>query len=150
MKRLITSSIIATAAVLTPITASADSPEIYTSWRNNISIGGYDTVSYFSGKPQKGDVKFTMAYKGADWHFSSQANLDLFRMNPEAFTPAYGGYCAWAIAHDKLAKGSPKSWHVQDGRLFLNFNNRIQKQWTRDKVDFIKIADKNWPQILEK
>jgi len=39
---------------LSPLAAmpalAADS--IYTSWQNNLAVGGYDTVSFFSGKPQ--------------------------------------------------------------------------------------------------
>jgi len=83
-------------------------PAVYTSWNNNLAIGGYDTVSFFSGKPVEGKPEFTYHYEGAEWLFSSQGNLELFKTNPTAFAPQYGGYCAWAVAQGKLAKGSPK------------------------------------------
>lgn len=136
------------APALTAAPAFADSAPIYTPLRNNIALGGYDTVSYFSGKPMKGDKRYKTDYKGARWRFATQANLDLFNANPEAFIPQYGGYCAWALAHGKLAKASPKSWLVEDGKLYLNFNARIQKQWLADKNEFISEADKRWPNIL--
>ena len=142
----ITAALLAPTALAAP--AFADSPPIYTPLRNSIAIGGYDTVSYFSGKPMKGNKLFTTTYKNAQWRFSTRANLDLFRANPEAFVPQYGGYCAWALAHNKLAKGSPKQWHVQDGKLYLNFNGRIQKQWLADKDEFIVEGDKYWPDVL--
>jgi len=128
--------------------AVAESAPVYTAWRNNIAAGGYDTVSFFSGKPQEGKAEFQTEYKGAVWHFSNETNLTLFKANPEAFAPQYGGYCAWAVANGKLAKGSPKYWHVRDGRLFLNFNARVQKNWNRDREGFIQKADKKWSTIL--
>jgi len=121
---------------------------IYTPWNNNLAVGGYDTVSFFSGKPQEGKKTFTTSYAGAEWRFSTRGNLDLFKTNPEAFIPQYGGYCAWAVAQDKLAKGSPKYWHVEDGKLYLNFNARIKRRWDKDIRGFIAKGDANWPEIL--
>jgi YHS domain-containing protein len=141
-----------TAALLSPTVmaapAFADSAPIYTPLRNSIAVGGYDTVSYFSGKPMKGDKRYTTKHLGVTWRFSTRANLDLFKANPNAFIPQYGGYCAWALAHGKLAKASPKQWLVEDGKLYLNFNARIQTQWLADKDEFIVEADKRWPDIL--
>lgn len=130
--------------------AYAGSDPVYTSWRNNIALDGYDTVSFFTGKPLKGNPSFQTEHKGAIWFFTTRANLDLFKMNPSVFAPEYGGYCAWAVAHGKLAKGSPENWYVEDGRLFLNFNDRIQKKWDKARTDFIQKADKRWPEILDK
>ncbi len=135
-------------AVLTPLPAFADSDPIYTSWRDNVAVGGHDVVSFYSGKPLEGKKDISYTYLGADWRFSTQANLDLFKTNPDAFVPQYGGYCAWAAAHGKLAKGSPKYWHVRDGKLYLNFNKRIQDQWEKDIPGFIIKADADWPAIL--
>jgi len=134
--------------VLTPLPAYADSDPIYTSWRDNVAVGGHDVVSFYSGKPLEGKKDISYRYLGADWRFSTQANLDLFKTNPDAFIPQYGGYCAWAAAHGKLAKGSPKYWHVRDGKLYLNFNQRIQDQWEKDIPGFIIKADADWPAIL--
>ena len=128
--------------------AFAESDPIYTSWRDNVAVGGYDVVSFYSGKPIKGDRDYQSVHAGAVWYFSTEANLDLFRINPEAFIPQYGGYCAWAVANQKLAKGSPKYWHVRDGKLYLNFNARIQQQWERDIPGFIDAANGEWPEIL--
>jgi len=51
------------------------------------------------------------------------------------------------MAQGKLAKGSPKHWHVRDGRLYLNFNGRIKEQWDRDIPALITQADKFWPEL---
>ncbi len=128
-------------------TMAADA--VYTSWKNNLAVGGYDTVSFFSGKPQEGKKEHSLGYAGAEWRFSTRGNLDLFKTNPEAFMPQYGGYCAWAIASNKLAKGSPKHWHVEDGKLYLNFNARIQRRWEKDIAGFVTQAESYWPAILK-
>lgn len=136
--------------VSAPIAYAASADPIYTPWRNNDAVGGYDVVSFYSGKPLDGDDRYIAEHKGALWAFSSQANLDLFKTNPNAFTPQYGGYCAWAAANGKLAKGAPEYWHIRDGKLYLNYNKRIQQQWDKDIPGFIEKADRNWPDLLEK
>jgi len=129
--------------------AYADKDMIYTPWNNNLAVGGFDTVSFFSGKPQEGKAEYSLDFAGAEWRFFSRGNLDLFKTNPEAFMPQYGGYCAWAVANDKLAKGSPKYWHVEDGKLYLNFNARIKRRWDKDIPVYISQANSYWPGILE-
>ena len=131
-----------------PEAYAKDKAPVYTSWNKNIAAGGYDAVSFFKSKPTEGKSEFTAVYNGAEWQFSSEANRDLFQANPEAFAPQYGGYCAWAIAGGKLAKGSPKHWHIEDGKLYLNYNAKIKDRWTADRANFITQADEKWPDIL--
>jgi YHS domain-containing protein len=149
MKYLFITIALLGSSLVVPVSAHADEAPIYTSWRNNVAVGGYDAVSFFAGSPQEGKSEFSTTYKGADWYFQTQANRDLFLANPEAFAPQYGGYCAWAIAEGKLAKGSPKHWYVEDGKLYLNYNGRIKDRWLADKEAFITKADSRWPTILE-
>ena len=134
--------------ILSSVQAFADSPAIYTSWKNNLAISGYDPVSFFSGKPNEGKPEYSYEHQGAEWRFSTRGNLELFKTNPDAFLPQYGGYCAWALAKGKLAKGSPKHWAVEDGKLYVNFNARIKRRWDKDIIGFIEQADQRWPDIL--
>jgi len=129
--------------------AFAGKAEIYTSWQNNLALSGYDTVSFFSGKPREGKKEFRHIYQGAEWRFSTRGNLELFKTNPSAFMPQYGGYCAWALAKGKLAKGTPEHWSVEDGKLYINFNARIKRRWEKDISGFIEMADSEWPEILK-
>ena len=149
MKILVLASVVLFGAFSSFDIAHAAKATIYTSWQNNIAVGGYDPVSFFSGVPVEGDKVHSYEYMGATWRFSTQGNLELFKTNPEAFAPQYGGYCAWALAEGKLAKGSPKYWRVEDGKLYLNFNERIQRRWESDIEGFIIAGDENWPKILE-
>jgi len=130
--------------------AFAKSDPIYTTFFSKAAVGGYDPVAYFTvGKPVEGDEKFTFEYKGAEFRFSSKGNLDAFKANPEKFAPRYGGYCAWAISQGRLAGGNPKYWRIVDGKLYLNFDEKVQKTWESDIPGFIRSADRNWPKVLE-
>ena len=149
MMRLFLFSLVLMMGAFQAVPAAADEPAIYTSWRNDVAVGGYDVLSFYSGKPVEGKSDYSYTYKAATWYFANQANLDLFKTNPEAFEPQYGGYCAWAIAKGKLAKGSPKHAHVEDGKLYLNFNGRIKRRWDKRRNEFITAANARWPEILE-
>lgn len=147
MKYIFASAFLAFFMLVGP--AQAADP-IYTGTFSNKAVGGYDTVAYHTvGEPVKGSKKFKTKYKGADWLFSSQENLDLFKADPEKYAPQYGGYCAWAAAHDNLYKGDPKKWHIEEGKLYLNYSNKIQEQWLERRVELIAEADELFPDLLE-
>ena len=149
MTRILTLIIASILLAGTPSFAFAKKAEIYTSWRNSLAVGGYDVVSFHAGQPMKGRPEFSMDYKNATWRFDTQANLDLFLMNPEAFAPQYGGYCAWAVAMGKLAPGRPDHWHVVNGKLYLNYSVRVKKRWDALRKEFIREANENWPELLD-
>lgn len=112
---------------------------IYTGIFSNSAVGGYDTVSFFTQEvPAKGSNAFQTQWRGADWYFISAENLEKFKKSPEKYAPQYGGYCAWAMAKGELAKGTPKYWHIEDDKLYLNYNEKIQNLWLSDKAEFIK------------
>jgi len=129
-----------------PVRAESD---IYTGYFSDLAISGYDSVAYFTeGKPVEGNEKFSLNYKGAQWQFSSQANLEAFTLAPDKYAPQYGGYCAWAVAHDNTAKGEPDQWYIHEGKLYLNYNADIREKWLKDKEALIKRANVNWPTVL--
>jgi len=143
-------SVMAAAVALPTPAYAADKAPVYTSWNKNVAVGGFDAVSFFTSSPVEGKSDYSYDYKGAQWKFSSEANRDLFAANPDAFAPQYGGYCAWAIAGGKLAKGSPKHWTIEDGKLYLNYNGKIKTRWEADKEGFITQGDAQWPDVLSK
>ncbi|UWQ20382.1 YHS domain-containing (seleno)protein [Jannaschia sp. W003] len=116
-----------------------------------LAIRGTDPVAYFTeGRPVAGDRGITYDWMGATWAFASEANRDRFAANPEAYAPQYGGFCAWAVA----AKGSrattqPENWAIVDGRLFLNYDDRVQATWNADRPGFIAAADRRWPELRD-
>ena len=114
------------------------------------AIDGYDPVAYFTqGAPVKGAPGHTLEWNGATWHFASAANLAAFRLEPERYAPQFGGYCAYAVGNNYTAKSDPQAWHVEGGKLYLNFNAEVQKMWLEKKTGFIASAEKNWPAVIE-
>lgn len=137
------------ASLSAPAALAAKDP-IYKEWNSNAAIQGYDPVAYFKeGEPVKGSKEFTTEYMGADFRFASQENLDTFLAEPSTYAPQYGGYCAWAAADGKTAKGNAKNWAIVDGKLYLNYNKSIQDKWDADREGFITKADAEWPSLLD-
>lgn len=142
----------ATALMLVPAIAIAPAahaePPIYTGTFSNTALQGHDPVAYFTeGKPVKGSKDYTTEYMGAEFRFSTAANRDAFIADPTAYAPQYGGYCAWAIADGKHAKGDADHWAIVDGKLYLNYNKSIQNKWNADRAGFIERANTTWPEI---
>lgn len=115
-----------------------------------LAIRGTDPVAYFrEGRPIAGLPEFEVGWNGARWRFASADNRDAFLAAPDDFAPRYGGFCAWAVAaHGKLYGTQPRNWSIIDGRLYLNFNDDIQRRWETDIPGFIAEADRRWPEIL--
>lgn len=115
---------------------------------NDLAIKGYDTVSYFTeGSPTKGSDKYTAAYNGAIYHFSSADNRDLFKATPAKYAPQYGGFCAMGVAMNQKFDTDPTAWHIKGDKLYLNLNKDVQKQWLKDVPGFLKTAQVNWTGI---
>ncbi|MEQ8934166.1 MAG: YHS domain-containing (seleno)protein [Amphiplicatus sp.] len=141
-------ALIVAPAIATP--AAAADNEVYTGRFSNLAVGGYDPVAYFEeGAPVKGRSDFSYGYMGATWRFSSAENLAAFTAAPDAYAPQYGGYCAWAVSQGYTASGNPKNWSIVDGKLYLNYNDKVQRDWEKDIPGFIAKANENWPGVLE-
>ena len=154
---LLSAGVVLIGAGLSP--AFARKPEIYldqgglfgNGW--DYAVGGFDVVSYFNlsetDGPVEGKNEIATQYKGVSWRFSTQDNLERFMAEPDRYRPQYGGYCAWAMARKKLAKGDPEVWYVYGGKLYLNVSNRYQREWLSDLDGDIARGDANWPGILD-
>ncbi|WP_425409225.1 YHS domain-containing (seleno)protein [Hyphococcus sp.] len=128
--------------------AAADDT-VYTGLFSNTAVDGYDAVSYFENSaPAKGSKDFSYQYNGAEWRFATAENLEAFKSDPDKYAPQYGGYCAWAVSQGYTARGNPENWTIVDDRLYLNYNDEIQKRWEKDIPGFVALAEENWPSVL--
>jgi len=151
LKRLALAALVAAAPLAaTAPAAHADKAPVYTGFFNNVAVEGHDPVAYFTeGRPVEGSRDFSTEYQGAEFRFASQENLDTFLADPEAYAPQYGGYCAWAVSQGYTAKGDADHWRIVDGKLYLNYNKKVQEDWEQDIPGFIASADANWPAVLQ-
>jgi hypothetical protein len=129
--------------------AMAREAPVYTGLFSSVAVSGYDPVAYFTdGKPVEGRKEFSTRWMNVDWRFASAQNRDLFVANPEKYAPQYGGYCAWAVSQNKTASADPKVWKIVGGKLYLNYDQDIQKKWEADTPGHIARANHNWPSVL--
>lgn len=139
--------IMASAGLLLPSAALAGRPRTYATL--GYAIGGFDPVAYFTeGAPVEGSNAWLLMWNGAIWRFANERNRLRFEMNPQAFAPRYGGYCAYAVAQGATASTVPEAWTVQEGRLYLNYSLDVRSLWRQDIPGNIARADENWPGVL--
>lgn len=116
--------------------------------KDGVALRGHDPVAYFKdNRPVKGAPEFRAEFKGSVFHFASAANRDAFRADPAKYAPQYGGYCAFGLAGGYKAATDPAAFSIVDGKLYLNYNAAVQKQWSADIPGFIVKADRNWPAV---
>jgi YHS domain-containing protein len=115
------------------------------------AIKGYDPVAYFTeSKPTKGKPEFTTTWQEATWYFASAKNRDLFKSAPEKYAPQYGGFCAYGVSRNYKVKIEPEAWAIVDGKLYLNYDLDVAKEWNTNRAGYIKKADANWVGLKEK
>lgn len=113
--------------------------------KNGLALSGYDPVTYFDeGRPREGQAEHQLKWRGATWQFVSLTNCERFEMDPHAFAPSYGGYCAYTVANHMPMKADPTAWTIYEGRLYMNFNESLRILWRRDIPGFIAAADLYW------
>ena len=134
----------------------AQSDEVFAKNANQkkgIAIGGYDPVSYFDNNPQEGHSKLAYKYRGVNYFFSSEVNLNKFKNQPNKYEPQYGGWCAFAMGDygDKV-KIDPETFKIVDGKLYLFYNfffTNTLDDWNKDEINLKSKADKNWNSMLK-
>lgn len=128
--------------------ALAQTAPIYTGIVKGVAVGGYDPVAYFTeNKPVKGNPAIAFEHAGTQWHFSSEANREAFKKEPAKYAPQYGGYCAWAVSQGYTAHGDPTAWTINNGKLFLNYNQSVKAGWEKDIPGNVTKANQNWPKL---
>ena len=113
-----------------------------------LALRGTDVVAYFTeGRVLRGRPEHAAGWQGARWLFASAANRERFLADPAAHAPAYGGFCAWAVANGYTAPTDPAAWRIVEGRLYLNYDRSVQRRWEADIPGHIARGDANWPRL---
>jgi YHS domain-containing protein len=132
--------------ILATAFAYAQQPEIFSTEAG--AIQGYDPVAFFKeSKPVMGKKEFSFSWNEASWYFSSEENLNLFKADPAAYAPQYGGWCAYGTAAGHKSPTEPDTWSIVNNKLYFNYNSAVKKLWNKNQKGLIDQADKNWPRL---
>jgi len=135
-------------ALLLALPLAAQRPLHVNADDDGLALYGYDVVAYHTeGAPTLGSAAHTATWQGATWRFASAEHRDRFVKDPARYAPQYGGFCAYGVAGDYKVKVDPEAWRVVDGKLYLNYDRRVQQRWSRDIAGYIAKADANWPAL---
>jgi YHS domain-containing protein len=119
-----------------------------------LALRGYDPVSYFSKKPQKGRTEHSYIHEGVKYQFANANNQALFIKNPAKYEPQYGGWCAYAMGNKgEKVEIDPETYKIVDGKLYLFFHpfyNNTLTDWNKDEKNLKQKADINWNRIIKK
>jgi YHS domain-containing protein len=122
--------------------------------KDHLGLKGFDPVSYFTAKPTAGRADLTAVHAGIVYRFATEENRSKFLAAPDQFAPAYGGWCATALAKDgSKVDIDPTSFKVTGGRLYLfykGFWGNAIEDWVKDESGNIVKADAAWRSILAK
>lgn len=120
-----------------------------------IAIDGHDTVAYqqLQRDPQEaaveGDKRYTVEYKGAKWHFVSEESSELFKAQPDKYSPAYNGFCANALSlGEGLIRTDGTHWEIFEDKLYLFYAGRGRDRWVDGNWKTYKVdADAAWERL---
>lgn len=122
-----------------------------------VAIDGHDTVAYqqLQRDPQEaaveGTKRYTVEYKGAKWHFASEESSELFKAEPDKYSPAYNGFCANALSlGEGLIRTDGTHWEILEDKLYLFYAARGRDRWTDGNWKTYKVdADAAWESLSE-
>lgn len=119
--------------------------------RHGVAIQGYDPVAYFTvNQATKGKESIQFVHDKAIYYFATESHRERFAREPQKYIPQFGGYCAWAVSKNELAKIDPKAFQIVDGKLLLQYNLSIRDRFSKDTPGNYKKAVEFWPGLVEK
>lgn len=117
----------------------------------SVALQGYDPVAYLDDqRAVPGDKMFESAFKGISYRFASAAARDAFNADPARYIPAYGGWCATAMAKGDKVEIDPKSFKITNGRVFLFYKGLFGDaltDWNKNEPELTIKADAKWKKL---
>lgn len=119
--------------------------------RQGIAIQGYDPVAFFTqNRPVKGRPEFETKYNGARYLFASADDKSTLDANPAKYEPQFGGFCAYAASQNHTAPVKIEAFQIVNGRLLMQYDLGVRKEFNKDTQGNLQKADKNWPGLVQK
>lgn len=130
---------------------SAKAVAHYNLGSDKLALAGYDPVAYFTeNKAIKGKPSIHASHSGVTYHFATVENHRRFIESPTKYLPAYGGWCATAMAKGEKVEIDPTNFKITNGRLFLFFKAfyaNALKDWNKEEPTLTGKADTHWKSI---
>ncbi|MEL7517684.1 MAG: YHS domain-containing (seleno)protein [Pseudomonadota bacterium] len=136
---------IVTTAMLFVATPAFATPRFASARFSDLAVRGYDTTAYFEhGEARQGVRANEVEWKGATWRFASAAEADIFRANPDAYAPQFGGYCTRAMSLERITLGDPEVWRIRGDKLYLFARPVGGQKFDDDPDTMIALAQAHW------
>ena len=114
-----------------------------------VELDGYCPVAYLvMEKVVEGDAKYSSIYEGETYYLANADAKKMFDADPEKYLPKYAGYCATAVAMDKLMESDPQLFSVYDGATYLFSNQMAKESFNKDPQMTIKNANRNFESLV--
>lgn len=156
MKRLFLTGCSLFVLLFTGYTTSMAQTGDYFSNEQGIALGGYDVVGYFNAhKAERGSKTHAVRMNGSTFYFANEENKIAFEKSPASYLPAFGGYCAFAMATGNgKVPSNPETFKVYNGKLYLFYNDYYEGApfntivpWNADEVKNLAQAEQNWQKL---
>lgn len=119
--------------------------------KKGIAIQGYDPVAFFTqNRPVKGLPEFERKYNGARYLFATAEDKATFDANPAKYEPQFGGFCAYGASQGHTAPVKIEAFQIVNGRLLMQYDLGVKKEFNKDQQGNLQKADKNWPGVVAK
>ena len=103
----------------------------------SVSIEGYSPVSYFTkNKAEKGLPEFAVTHKEKTYYLTSAEQVDIFKTNPDKYTPKFGRNCAFSLTLGRKMSIDPTNFKVLgDFLLLFHKSDEVNglDQWNKAK-----------------
>ena len=133
------------------ISALAQTKTLLNLDKSGVAIQGYDPVAFFTEHaPVMGKPSITSSHDGAIYEFASEGHKKLFDEDPAKYEPAFGGYCAYGVARDKLVEIDVNAFQIVNNHLLLQYSTSVRDRFNKDQAGNLAKADANWPGLVAK
>src|SRR5262252_7376885 len=107
-------------ALITAIPMFAQTKTLVNVDRKGFALQGYDPVAFFT------------------------------QSRPVKGMAQFGGFCAYGASRGHTAPVKIEAWQIVNGRLLMQYDLGVKKDFNKDQQGNLQKADKNWPGIVAK
>jgi YHS domain-containing protein len=117
----------------------------------SVAYDGWCATAAVMGKKVEGAPEIFAVRDGVTYVFSSNEAKMMFEKDPghHAYTPAYEGWCATAMAMGEKVHSAPGLFTVVDGRTFFFSSAEAQTMFEKDPKGVTTKADAAWKGLVK-